>query len=236
MSIPQTVDYFKSDYPHTLFPLRSTEVLVASHTRELLDHVYGTILKGTGISFLPQTRCYGSKHGFHLRRTVKLDPVAELFIYDLIFRNRSHFRADFKKTRRSFGYRFSQGEPLPSKASYVEFKAAVAGAKAKYKYALKFDVASYFNSVYQHDLVAWFENAGAVNGDVQAFGKFLREANNGRSIDCLPQGIHPCKVVGAEFLKFVDNSLSMKCELVACRNENVTVARSPSDPEFAECL
>ena len=55
---------------------------------------------------------------------------------------------------------------------------------------------------------------GAKAGDVDAFGKFLREANNGRSIDCLPQGIHPCKVIGAEFLKFIDNSMKLKCELL----------------------
>lgn len=210
----KTVEYFHSDYAHTLFPLRSTEVLVSTHARELLAHVYDSILKGTGVSFLLQTRCHASKHGFHLRRTVKLDPVAELFMYDLVYRNRSFYKADFSPKRRSFGYRFSKGEPLSAKGSYVDFKATVAGAKAKYRHAMKFDIATYFNSLYHHDLNSWLENAGATSEDARAFGRFLREANNGRSIDCLPQGIHPCKVIGAEFLKFVDNSMLLKCELM----------------------
>ncbi|BAY65629.1 hypothetical protein NIES22_57360 [Calothrix brevissima NIES-22] len=49
-------------------------------------------------SFVHQLHCYASKTGFHLRRTVKLDPVAELFIYNLIYRNRKTFRSDFRKT------------------------------------------------------------------------------------------------------------------------------------------
>jgi len=45
------------------------------------------------------------------------------------------------------------------------------------------------------------------------FGQFLRQANSGRSVDCLPHGIHPCKLIGSEFLKFVDNSMQLNCEL-----------------------
>jgi hypothetical protein len=154
------------------------------------------------------------KQGFHLRRTVKLDPVAELFIYDIIYRNRSLFRKDFNDNRRSFGYRFDQGKPISSSKSYGDFKSAVAHAKANYKFALKFDVATYFNSLYHHDIVKWFSGIGAHINDVEYLGQFLREANTGVSIDCLPQGIHPCKVIGAEFLKFIDNSIKLNCSLL----------------------
>ena len=64
MNIDKTVEYFNGDYSHTLFPLRSTKVLVDTHAKELLDYVYDDILKGTGLSFLPQTRCHASKHAF----------------------------------------------------------------------------------------------------------------------------------------------------------------------------
>jgi hypothetical protein len=132
--------------------------------------------------------------------------VAELFIYDLVYRNRLLFRKDFRNTRRSFGYRFENGEPLSPTKSYAAFKAAVTDARRTYGHMVKFDIAAYFNSIYSHDLVHWFSEINASNDDVDHFGQFLRETNGGRSVDCLAQGIHPCKLIGSAFLKFVDNS------------------------------
>jgi len=165
-------------------------------------------------SFLAQARCYSSKQGFHLRRTVKLDPLAELFIYDLVHRNRLLFRKDFSEARRCFGYRFENGEPLSPTRSYAAFKAAIGEATKKYKYVVKFDIGAYFNSIYHHDLTGWFSEIGASPDDVEHFGQFLREGNSGRSVDCLPQGIHPCKLIGSEFLKFVDNSARLRSDLL----------------------
>ena len=79
---------------------------------------------------------------------------------------------------------------------------------------VKFDIAAYFNSIYHHDLVQWFSEVGAKSDNVEQFGQFLREANGGRTVDCLPHGIHPCKLVGSEFLKFVDNSMRLRSDLL----------------------
>ena len=79
---------------------------------------------------------------------------------------------------------------------------------------VRFDIAAYFNSVYHHDLISWFSEVGAQADDVEHFGQFLREGNSGRSVDCLPQGIHPCKLIGSEFLKFVDNSARLKSDVL----------------------
>jgi hypothetical protein len=84
----------------------------------------------------------------------------------------------------------------------------------KYPHMVKFDIAAYFNSVYHHDLVQWFSDINASSDDVEHFGQFLREANGGRSVDCLPQGIHPCKLIGSEFLKFVDNSMRLRSDVL----------------------
>jgi hypothetical protein len=62
-------------------------------------------------------------------------------------------------------------------------------------------------------MVKWFSELGATSDDVLHFGQFLRESNSGRSVDCLPQGIQPCKLIGSEFLKFADNSMKLTCEL-----------------------
>jgi hypothetical protein len=211
-----SVSYLLSDYPRTLFPLSTTRVIAEKWGQQVLDYIYQKVLNSAERehSFLAQARCYSSKQGFHLRRTVKLDPVAELFIYDLVYRNRLLFRKDFRSTRRSFGYRFENGEPLSPTKSYAAFKAAITEASQRYEHIVKFDVAVYFNSIYQHDLVPWLSEVGASGDDVEHFGQFLREVNGGRSVDCLPQGIHPCKLVGSEFLKFVDNSMKLKSEFL----------------------
>lgn len=208
--------YFGEDYSHTLFPLATTKVLIEHAEPLIIDYVYQHVLNANepDHSFLSQVRCYSSKQGFHLRRTVKLDPVAETFIYDLVYRNRTLFRKEHRSNRQSFGYRFESGKPLSPSRSYAAFKAAIADARKEYSYCLKFDVAAYFNSVYHHDLVKWFSELHASPEDVEFFGQFLRETNGGRSVDCLPQGLHPCKVIGAEFLKFVDNSMKLKSDLL----------------------
>jgi hypothetical protein len=211
-----SVTYLMSDYPRTLFPLSTTKVIAENWGQQTLDYIYQKILNPAEKehAFLAQARCYSSKQGFHLRRTVKLDPMAELFIYDLVYRNRLLFRKDFGNTRRCFGYRFENGEPLSATKSYAAFKAAVTDARRTHGHMVKFDIAAYFNSIYHHDLVNWFSGMGSSNDDVEHFGQFLRESNGGRSVDCLPQGIHPCKLIGSEFLKFVDNSVRLRSEML----------------------
>jgi hypothetical protein len=210
------VQYLLEDHPRTFFPLTTTHVLVQNHADELLKYIYEKVLNQaeTEHSFLPQLHCYAAKTGFHLRQTVKLDPVAELFIYDLVYKNRMSFRADFVKARKSFGYRFKNGQPIAQTKSYTEFKSSIAQAKKSYKFSAKFDISSYFNSVYHHDLVAWFSEGNRSLEDAEYLGIFLRGINAGRSTDCLPQGLHPCKVIGAEFLKFIDNSKNIKSQLM----------------------
>jgi hypothetical protein len=217
----KTLQYFLEDYPRTLFPLATTRILIENHGDAILKYIYEKVLNESekDYSFVPQLPCYASKTGFHLRRTVKLDPVAELFIYDLVYRNRKSFRSDFCENRKSFGYRFEGGQPVAQTKSYAEFKSYIGLAKKSYRFSAKFDISSYFNSIYQHDLTAWFSEKEPSEGgrsleDTEYFGQFLREINAGRSVGCLPQGLHPCKVIGAEFLKFVDNSFLIKSQLM----------------------
>jgi hypothetical protein len=61
----------------------------------------------------------------------------------------------------------------------------------------------------------WFERIGASNTDVEAFGKFLREINAGRSLDCLPQGLYPAKMIGNDFLRFIEESASIRAKRIA---------------------
>lgn len=205
-----SIKYLIEDYPKTLFPLSTTKVIVENMGKTILEEIKKKS-ENNSFSFLPQTRCYASKQGFHLRRTVKLDPLAELFIYDIIYRNRKCFRKAHNKDRCSYGYGFENGKPRSQSESYEHFKKHIAYAKIHDKFVLKLDVANYFNSLYHHDIINWFQSIDASEQDVTYLSRFLRQTNSGISIDCLPQGIHPCKVIGSEFLKFIDNNKQLEC-------------------------
>lgn len=208
-----TKEFFVSDYSSTLYPLKTNRLMVEHHSAELSDYIFQRVLNEshTGDNFLAQQRVYSTKPSGHLRRTLKLDPVAEYFIYDLAYRNREIFRPAVSETRLSFGYRFEKGSYIPVNKAYRQYKEALATASKKFKHSIQFDIASYFNSIYHHDLAHWFCGKTDPTGlDCQSFGKFFREINAGRSIDMLPQGIYPCKMLGNEFLKLVDLSSFLK--------------------------
>jgi hypothetical protein len=204
-----TEQYFLGDFARSLFPLSTTRTLVENFSTELKDHIQ-TKLIGKAPGFSAQQRCYAAKRGHNLRRTVKLDPASEFFLYDVVFRNRKSFRRDHRNNRRAYGYRFASGQPESASESYTQFKTAVAAARAQQELTLKADVATYFNSIYHHDLVQTVEKLGWSEPDVNGLGQFLREINAGRSVDCLPHGLHPAKALGAEFLRFVDDSVRLK--------------------------
>lgn len=208
-----TTDFIKADFGGTLFPLKTNLLMAERHEAELSEYIYQRVLdeQNKADNFLPQQRVHATKPHGHLRRTVKLDPVAEYFLYDVTYRNRSIFRSEVGNTRRSFGYRFKNGTHISVHSAYGEYKQALAENDSAFKHKLQFDIASYFNSLYHHDISHWFAAAPGVSEvDNKALGQFLREINAGRSVDFLPQGIYPSKMIGNEFLKLFDLSGQLK--------------------------
>jgi hypothetical protein len=203
--VKNAAELFLWDYDSTLFPLSTNRLVVERYAKELRAFIQDEIL-GKGGSFQLQHRVFASKRSWFLRRTVKLDPVSEYFLYDIIYRNRTLFKKPAAEKRKVLGFRIATGAPISALRSYVSFKSAVAANRDTYTAYAYFDIASYFNHVYHHDLVRWFEDIGAEQDDVAAFGKFLREIVGGRSIDCLPHGLYPAKMVGAAFLGFLESS------------------------------
>ncbi len=204
-----TFDFMKADFNGTLFPLKTNLIMAEMHSTELDKYIYQSVIDGNSKSsnFLPQQRVFATKSNGHLRRTVKLDPVSEYFIYDITYRNRKIFRPQISQSRQSFGYRFSDGAQIPVHSAYSEYKESLKASAEKYKHKIQFDIASYFNSLYHHDICHWFNEANDVSDkDQGALGQFFREINSGRSVDFLPQGIYPCKMIGNEFLKRIDLS------------------------------
>jgi hypothetical protein len=202
--------FFLSDYDATLFPLKTNRLIVEKYSSKLMEFIQSECFSDDG-GFQSQHRVFAAKKGWFLRPTVKLDPVAEFFIYDFVYRNRFIFKKSPLPKRKVFGYRIREGTPIPVLKSYSSYKKAIAGCRETYKYYAYFDVSAYFNRIYHHDLVAWCESAGATAEDVEAFGRFLRETASGRSVDCLPQGLYPSKMIGSAFLGFLENSNRIRC-------------------------
>jgi hypothetical protein len=210
-----TKSFFELDFNSSLFPLKTNFLLIQNH-HEALETYIAKILSTdpihAGDSFLAQTRVHAAKPKNHLRRTLVLDPVASYFLYDLVNRNHQAFALVSSNSRQCFGYRFESDQPVPVHKSYQEFTAQVVKNSAKHFHAISFDIASYFNSIYHHDMSNWFSSLNGVSGvDANAFGRFSREINAGRSIDFLPQGIYPSKMIGSAFLRFIEVSEQIKC-------------------------
>jgi len=229
--------YLLADHPRTLFPLDVTRIVIEEGADRVFQYIKDEIKpSGQGQPFSPQIRCYAAKHGLHLRRTVKLDPVSELFIYDLVLANRKFFKRDTRKRRRQYGYYFKSGRPVSAMTGYREFKRDLKRAEGKYPYGLKVDVATYFNSLYHHDLVHYFENLGWSQVHTRQLDRFLSEITGSRSVDCLPQGLHPCKVLGASFLHIVDRSSRLRSSLALRFLDDIHLFANDEDVISADFL
>lgn len=212
----KTVEFFEKDFWSGIFPMQTNFLMITRKEKELSEYVYQKVLSGDDQhNFLAQQRVHADKTNGHLRRTLKLDPIAEYFLYDVVYRNREIFRRPFSDQRKSYGYRFEAGDMVPINQAYRSYKSDVGENLAKYKHHLSFDIAGYFNSIYHHDLSHWFSSSGRVDAkDQEAFGKFLREINAGRSVDFLPHGLYPSKMIGSEFLKFTEQSGQLKSAVI----------------------
>lgn len=209
-------EFYREDFPRTLFPLKMNLWLVEHGLGIIQDYIYQEITgeeSDDSGDFQQQERVYAAKHGLHLRRTHKLDPIAEVFVYDIVHRHRAKFRKDIFPSRTNFGYRFEHGGLLPSSDSYRDFKMSIHDNHQKFRFSCSFDVSSYFNSIYHHDLSSWFEGLAEQEADAKIFGKFFRQINGGRSVDCLPHGLYPTKMIGGHFLKFIDNFPGIESEI-----------------------
>ncbi|WP_082549551.1 antiviral reverse transcriptase Drt5 [Mesorhizobium sp. Root552] len=224
--------FYLNDYSQTLFPLKTNRFLAEYGFAKLLAFSRDAAAtdEDTSQAFLPQRSVSAMKAGWHQRRTVKLDPVAEAFIYDFMFRNRRLIRGAISTKRECYGYVFKDGGPISPTFSYKGFKGAKSEYAKKYKHSLSFDVSSYFNSIYHHDLTEWADDRKFSSDDTRLLGRYLRETKSGRSVDCLPQGLYPTKMIGNDFLKFVDNSFRLKSpQLIRFMDDVVILSNNKSD-------
>lgn len=210
-----TQEFFEWDFMSSLFPLKTNKLMMEHAGTELAAYIKRALSEEPAdapYNFLGQERAHAAKPNHHLRRTIVLDPVSTFFIYDLVYRNRRAFDSRRKANRVSFGYRFTDGSPIAVHKAFGEYTKAIDVERSNFEHSLSFDVASYFNAIYHHDLTHWFVNLRNVTPeDARAFGVFMREINSGRSIDFLPHGLYPTKMIGAGFLSFVENSGEIKC-------------------------
>lgn len=200
--------FFLDDFNQTLYPLDTTKFLVENGFDDLTKFIEE---KSPESLFFPQTRVYSPKNEGHLRRTHKLDPIAEFAIYLFIYKNRNKFKKCLKPNRTNFGYRFSEGLPIQLGLAFSEYNKKILEYKDQYEFQIKFDIASYFNSIYHHDLQNWLsENID--QADAEKLSILFRKVNSGISVDFLTHGIYPTKMIGSHFLSFIDYSDQIRCE------------------------
>lgn len=215
VKIMSTREFFLDDFSKTLFPLQTNRVLIELGETEIKAHIAKCLNdKEETYSFLPQRRVFVSKPHGYLRRTVKLDVVAEYYLYDVIYRNRELFRHPHVPGRTHYGYRIEKRVPIAATNAYKAFKGGLADYGASYDHSFSMDVATYFNSLYHHDLVNWFHDLKAPQQDAEGLGQLLREIAGGRSVDCLPQGLYPAKMIGNDFLRFIEQHHDLKSDRV----------------------
>ena len=229
-TVSSTLAFFLDDFPKTLFPLKTNKILIELGKDKIQEYIDKCLSDDNpSFSFLAQKRVYALKPKQHLRRTVKLDPVAEYYLYDVVFRNRALFRTPHTANRTHYGYRFEGGNPIPPTSAYKAFKGAIAEYSKSYSNTISLDVAAYFNGVYHHDIVSWFSELGAPEGDCEGIGRLLRQINSGRSVDCLPQGIYPTKMIGNDFLRFIDNYHEIRSEKLVRFMDDIYIFSNSED-------
>lgn len=220
MTIPTPADiaaFFEHDFPASLFPLKTNLFMMRNHAEGLAAHIQRIVSTGSGAgehAFMPQLKTHAAKPRNHLRRTAVLDPVATYFVYDFAFRNRESLNpSETGPRRKAYGYRFEAETPVAVHKAFQDFSAAVDESKETYSRSLSFDIASYFNTLYRDDIHSWLSGvAGVSDEDASAMLKFLNQTNAGRSIDCLPQGIYPTKMIGSAFLSFIETNGQLQCD------------------------
>lgn len=211
---PNTIEFYESDWQGALFPLESTRILLRNGQNAFGELIYEQVLaQEDPPNFQQQVRAYADKSGGHLRRTMKLDPVAEVFLYDLVYRNRTSLPRDAIAGRRAFGFRFRERNVISSGAAYRHFRSAVRDASLDFEFSLECDISAYFNSIYHHDIEHFYRDHWS-STDVDHLGLFLRQVNGGRSVDCMPQGIMPAKILGHHFLRFLDYSGELQSDRI----------------------
>lgn len=167
-------DFYLWDYEGTLFPMETCKVIIENSSEALSSYIEKIANSGEkNYSFLSQETVYASKTQHHLRRTMKLDPVAEYYLYEMAYKNRKIFRRSTNPKRENFGYRFLKGNPIAINDSYKEFTKKAEILKGKYKFFIKFDIGAYFNSIYHHDMTNWFSSQIEDQRDVELFGQYI---------------------------------------------------------------
>jgi hypothetical protein len=213
MATNQVIQFYLDDFDQQLFPMNLSKGIIESRS-DLLDAHLGRIFheRSVDAAFLPQQRVFAPKQKHYHRRTFKLDFVAEYFLYKCVYENRRSFSHRERDGRESYGFKFENGKFSTLNASNIKFKQRREELSKQFRSCVSFDISSYFNSIYHHDLVSWMAEVQEVDGTAEKIGKFLREINLGTTIDCFPQGIMPAKIMGANFLKFLDQSIQLKSD------------------------
>lgn len=74
-----------------------------------------------------------------MRRTLKLDPVAEWYIYDIAYKYRKKFRGLKNNNKSTYGYIFREGKAVPGRESYQKFKRNYYNCRNEFQYSMEME-------------------------------------------------------------------------------------------------
>ena len=214
VNVEELYEFIDKDYLKTLFPLGSVKFFAKYCMDDILMYINREIFKegADSNSFIMQPLVYALKDNRHVRQTFLLEPFAQIFLYDFVYRNKTSFIMKINENRKSFGYSFND-DKYNSSDEFKKFTEKKYELKSRYEYMGKIDITNCFNNIYHHDIVSYISML--INQDEsKKIGKFLREINGGRSTNCMPQGLFPAKVIGNFYLSFIENSRELKCEYI----------------------
>lgn len=206
------VGFVERDVVRTLYPLQTQAAFIRAGESEMREFLEDEVFDPQAADgFLRTTTDFALKDKEHSRRVMVLDPLATFFLYDVVWRNRSEFVVPRSGNRRFYGYGFdSKGKEINGFTDYHRFRRARYDLKEKASYQLKADIFNCFNSFYHHKVTSDLRERFKDQEDGDKFSQFLREINGGDSIWCFPQGIYPAKVIGNQYLRFIEESRKIK--------------------------
>lgn len=202
------LQFVDSDRTKTLFPLETPAAFIKHGEEQIREFLDSDVFdKDSADGFQKATVDYVLKDDQHKRRVLVLDPLATFFLYDLVWRNRSSLSVPRSGDRRFYGFGFdSKQKRIDGFRDYHSFRRSRYSLKGEHQYQLRVDIFNCFNSFYHHKLASDFRTRVPNADDGDRLGQFLREINSGDSIWCFPQGLYPAKVIGNQYLRFLEES------------------------------
>ncbi len=180
------------------------------NSEQLVEITVGDLGAGTYAARLPITTSV-PKSSFLTRPGSILEPKDRLVFHAVATSLRDHVEAEIDRTR-CFSNRPPQPPATlfaPSNRSYAEFQDHISDIADDKPWMIKTDIANYFASLPQHNLINMLRASGADNSCVNLLEEILLSHSNRRRSFGILQGLYSSDLLGNYYLSDLDSHLEM---------------------------